>query len=119
MDKGYSPPPTLFPSNVEQTSKTLDKSAIDVSQQLFNIDSTTTQHPDPVESSQNGHKPYQTNDTAHNKISQQLSESKGEREVVKPSTSNDVLYNPEQESEGEGGKNLFLPLPSSDVREKL
>jgi hypothetical protein len=48
MDKGYSLPPRLFPSGFEIMAKTLDNTEIGVSQQLFNTESTTIQHPDSV-----------------------------------------------------------------------
>jgi hypothetical protein len=79
----------------------LDIIEVNDSLQLFNTESTTIQHPDPVESSQNGHKLRQTSDTAQKKISQHSPESKGGREVVKPSTPNGVLQAPVQ---GGGGK---------------
>jgi hypothetical protein len=91
IDKGYSPPPTHSSGSAEQMAKTLDIIEVKDSQQLFNIDSTTIQHPDSVESSQNSHKLYQTSDADSSKISQQLPKKKGEREVVKPSTPNGVL----------------------------
>ena len=73
-------------------AKTLDNTSIGVSQQLFNINSTTLQQPDPVENSENGHKPSQTSITASHKISQQITKDKGEREGVESSSPNGVLH---------------------------
>jgi hypothetical protein len=83
-------------------AKSLDNISIEVSQQLFNIQSTTFQHPDSVESSQNAHKPCQTTNIAYHKISQQLSRKKGEREGTESSPPNGVLQNPVRGELGEG-----------------
>ena len=91
MDKGYSPPPTQFPSSVKQMTKTLDNTWIGVSQQLVNSDSTIIQHPELVGEPQNGHKLCQEANTAHHKISQHPSGEKGEREGFKSASPNSVL----------------------------
>jgi hypothetical protein len=121
VDMGYSPPPPLFPSGVEQMAKSLDIIEVKDSQQLFSTESTTVQQSDSVEHSKNGHKPHQTGNTAHDKISQQLPEKKGEREVVKPSTPNGVLQNPKQGSVGKGGKKgeIIYTIPYSSFPNPL
>jgi hypothetical protein len=100
-------------------AKTLDTTSIGVSQQIFNTESTTIQHPDLVENHENGHKPDQTRNSAPHKISQQLPKKKGEREVVKPSTPNGVLHNPVQGERGKGEtESLSSPTPSPDQRDE-
>jgi hypothetical protein len=111
-----------LPSGVEIMPKTIDNTSIGVSQQLFNINSTTLQQPDPVEHSENGHKPCQTGDIASNKISQQLPEKKGEREGVESVPPNGVLQTPVGGEQGEGDRivptilwRLSLSLPTAIV----
>jgi hypothetical protein len=82
-------------------AKSLDIIEVKDSLQLFNTESTTIQQPLPVEAPQNSHKPHQETNSTSNKISQHSPESKGEREVVKPSTANAVVQTPVQ---GGGGK---------------
>jgi hypothetical protein len=117
--EGDSPPPTQFPSGVEIMAESIDNTSIEVSQQLFNTESTTIQHPDPVEHSENGYKSDSTINVADQKISQQLPKKKGEREVVKPSTPNGVLHNPVQGERGEGESEVSSsPTPSPDQRDE-
>jgi hypothetical protein len=83
-------------------AKILDNAGIGVSQQLVNIDPTTIQHPDSVEHFENSHKAYQISDTAHYQISQQLSDTQGEREGVESVPPNGVLQIPVGRELGKG-----------------
>jgi hypothetical protein len=112
VDMGYSPPPPLFASGVEQMAKTLDIIEAKDSQQLFNTESTTIRHPNPVGQVQNGHNRCQTSDTAHNNISQQITKSKGGREGSKPSTPNGVLQTPVRGGGGKGEITQTIPYSS-------
>lgn len=73
-------------------AKTLDNTGIGVSQQLVNTESTIIRHPDSVEQEQNGYDLGTAEDTANQKISQQITKDKGEREGVEASPPNGVLH---------------------------
>jgi hypothetical protein len=122
MDKGYSPPPTHLPSGLDIMAKTLDNNGIGVSQQLFNIDPTTIQHPEPVGQAQNSYKLGITSNTADKKISQQLSDTQGERGGLESSPPNGVLQNSVQGEQGEGkteSSSSPTPSPSSISSESI
>ena len=109
LDKGYSPPPTHFPSGVEIMVKTFDNNGIGVSQQLVNIDSKIIQHPDTVGQTQNSYKLDIKINTASPKISQHFTVQKREREGVKSSPPNGVLQTPVRGGNKVRGKLSLLP----------
>jgi hypothetical protein len=86
-----TPPLTSFSSGVELLSENLTGKEVEVSQQLFNIDSTTIQHPPIVRFNKNTHnQDGEINSEAQNFI-QHTTRDEGERGCVEQSQLDDVL----------------------------
>jgi hypothetical protein len=74
-----TPPPTYFSSRVELVAESSTGKELEVSQQLFNTDSTTIQHPEIVDKTESPHNGDGEIDTSAQQVIQQTTKDKGER----------------------------------------
>jgi hypothetical protein len=86
-----TPPPTSFSSCVDLTAETTTGKEDEVSQQLFNTHSTTIQHPEIVDPTENDSILHEAIDTEAQQVIQHTTKDEGERGVVEQVKLDNVL----------------------------
>jgi hypothetical protein len=86
-----TPPPSYFSSRVESNAETTTGKEIEVSQQLFNINSTTIQQPENVEGEEKAQTLDEVKNTETQEFIQHITKDEGERGCVEQSQSSSVL----------------------------
>lgn len=120
-----SPPPSHFSGHVELVSENVTGKELEVSQHLFNTNSTVIQHHSNVELIENAQTPVEEKDTEAQQVIQQTTKDEGERGVVEQEQSVDVLQtsdSEENQSEKVQTKNSsqeWLALPSLQAGDRI
>jgi KaiC/GvpD/RAD55 family RecA-like ATPase len=86
-----TPPPTYFSSGVDLTAETTTGKELEFSQQLFNINSTTIQHPEIVDFKENESTVDEAKDTEPQEFIQHTAKDEGERGCVEQAQLDGVL----------------------------
>jgi hypothetical protein len=120
-----TPPPSSFSGRVELIPENTTGKEVEVSQQLFNTHSTTIQHPEIVDKTENDSILHEAIDTEAQPVIQHTTKDEGERGVVEQEQSVDVLQtsdSEENQSEKVQTKNSsqeWIKLPLLQVGDRI
>jgi hypothetical protein len=115
-----TPPPSSFSSGVELMSETTTGKEDEVSQQLFNINSTVSQQPEWVDWAENAQTVDEARNTEAKEISQHIPKDEGERGVVEQVKIDNVLQTePARNSSTTGSTHLKTFSPTNPFNQSL